>query len=276
MKIKEVIKEAIKYLENEKYTNPIMESRYILARLLDKDLSYIFAHDDLELDKETYNEYLSILNRRKNSEPLQYIFSNTEFMKRNFYVDKNVLIPRNDTEVSVECLINIIKENNLKSMLEIGTGSGIVAISTNLETNIEVTASDISKDALEVAKKNNRDLRANVKLIESNLFNNIRGKFDIIYSNPPYIRRDEIKKLEKNVREYEPMLALDGGIDGLDFYRNIIRGADSHLNKDGYLIFEIGYDQKEELYNLLKDKYEVKCIKDYNGKDRVIIGKRGM
>lgn len=276
MKIRELIKISNEYLKDQKYTNPHLESRNILANLLNKDISYIFAHDDLDVEDEIYKIFLSILNRRKNSEPLQYIFSKTEFMKREFYVDKNVLIPRNDTEISVETLIKLIKENNLKTMLEIGTGSGIVAISTNLETKIEVIATDISRKALKVAKKNNRKLKARVEFLESDIFSNVCGKYDIIYSNPPYIRSNDIEDLERDVKDFEPRIALDGGRDGLFFYRKIIKDADKFLNENGYLVFEIGYDQREDLYKLLENKYEVTHIRDYNNKNRVIIAKRGM
>lgn len=273
MNIKESLEKATILLKGISYTDPYSESKNILSFLLKKDISYLFAHSDQELSPKISKKYFDIVNKRKEGYPLQYIYGYEEFFGREFIVNENVLIPRRDTEVSVENIIKIIRSKNLKSILDIGTGSGIVGITINLETNIKTVACDISKCALEVAKENADKLNADVFFIESDLFNNIHEKFDIIYSNPPYIESDVIDTLQIEVRDHEPILALDGGEDGLYFYRKIISNAPRYLNKNGFLIFEIGYNQGEKVSELMIDKFDVKVIKDLNNLDRVIIGK---
>lgn len=276
MEIRVALKEGLNYLENSKYTNPFFEVRLILSRLLDKDMSYLISHDKEDLNDDILSEYFNILNRRKNGEPLQYIFGETEFYGNTFYIDENVLIPRDDTEISIEVLNKIFKENNIKSFVEIGSGSGIVSVTmANIYRDTKFTAVDISDYAIKNTLKNiKRYNLENIEVLKSNLFENITGKYDIIYSNPPYIRTDEIEKLQVEVKDYEPMNALDGGIDGLYFYRQIIRSAKEFLSDDGYLVFEIGHDQADDLKNLLKD-YSVEVIKDLSNRDRVVIGKKG-
>ena len=212
--------------------------------------------------------------KRINHIPLGYIFGHTEFFGRKFKVNSDVLIPRLDTEVLVEQLIAEIKDKNqFYSVLDIGTGSGAVAITLALETGADVTAVDISENALKVASENASELGADVKFIKSDIFDGVGDrKFDIIASNPPYIETDVIPTLDSEVKDYEPHLALDGGKDGLNFYKKIISGAKRHLNSDGKIFFEIGYNQAEALKSLLqKDFKDIKVIKDYGGNDRVVI-----
>ncbi len=273
MNINESLKKAAILLKEISYTDPYTESKNILSFLLKKDTSYLFAHSDQELSPEILNKYFDIINKRKEGYPLQYIYGYTEFFGRNFIVNRNVLIPRQDTEVSIENIIKVIRIENKKSFLDIGTGSGAVSITINLETNIKTVACDISKDALKVAKENAAKLKADVYFIQSDLFENINDKFDIIYSNPPYIESGVIDTLQAEVKEHEPILALDGGEDGLFFYRKIIENAPTFLNANGFLIFEIGYNQGEEVSRLMKNRFDTKIIKDLNNLDRVIIGK---
>lgn len=276
MEIRVALKEGLKYLENSEYTNPFFEVRLILSRVLNKDMSYLISHDTEELNEDILKKYFNILSRRESGEPLQYIFGETEFYGNSFYIDKNVLIPRDDTEISIEVLNKIFKENNIKSFIEIGSGSGIVSVTmANMYRDVDFTAVDISDYAIKNTLKNIKryDLQ-NIEVLKSNLFENITGKYDIIYSNPPYIRTDEIEKLQVEVKDYEPMNALDGGADGLYFYREIIKSAKEFLSDDGYLVFEIGHDQAKDLEDLLKD-YKVEVIKDLSNRDRVVIGKKG-
>lgn len=198
-------------------------------------------------------------------------------MKLDFYVDENVLIPRSDTEILVEEVINQCSKNEEKQykILDLCTGSGIVGISlAKYIKNCGVVCADISKKALEIAEKNAKSNNVdNVKFVYSNMFSNIKDKFDIIVSNPPYIKRKVIEELEKEVQN-EPYIALDGGIDGLDFYKIIACEAYKYLNEDGKLLLEIGYDQKEEVTNLLKDSEKFGKIyskKDLYGNDRVVV-----
>lgn len=276
MEIKQALQEGLYYLEDAKYTNPFFEVRLILSKLLDKDMSYLIAHDTDILDDNIKDEFFSILEKRKSGVPLQYIFKETEFYGNMFYIDENVLIPRDDTEISVESLIEIFNKDKIKSFLEIGSGSGIVSVTMAMKyKDTSFVAVDISDYAIENTKKNiNRYNLDNIKVLKSNLYENINEKYDIIYSNPPYIRSEEIENLQIEVKDYEPRLALDGGSDGLYFYREIIKGAKNHLNDGGYIVFEIGHDQAEDLKNLLVN-YEVNVIKDLSLKDRVVIAKKG-
>lgn len=273
MKIKEALIKAVPLLEGLEYINPHNECRNILSFLLQKDISYLFAHSDEELSKEISEKFFKIINKRQKGYPLQYILGNTEFFGRSFKINENVLIPRQDTEISVENVLNVIKKNNLKSMLDIGTGSGIVAITVQLETRINTYACDISEAALKIATENANRLYANVNFIKSDLFENINKKFDVIYSNPPYIKSKAIDTLQIEVRDFEPRLALDGGEDGLCFYKKIIKDAPKYLNENGFLIFEIGHDQGEEISNLMENRFDTQVIRDLNNLDRVIIGK---
>lgn len=197
-------------------------------------------------------------------------------MKIDFYVDENVLIPRADTENLVEEVIKICKEKEKCKILELCTGSGAIAISLKKYlSNVDIVATDISNEALKVAKKNEKKILKSecIQFIQSDMFENIKGKFDIIVSNPPYIKTEIVKKYDL---KYEPILALDGGQDGLRFYKTIIENGYRYLNNNGVLALEIGYDQKDDVTNIVNDtkKYkETYCKKDLGGNDRVFIVK---
>lgn len=276
MEIKEALIEGRKYLKDLEYTDPIYETRRILSFLLNKDLSYLVAHDSELLDSTVEERYFEILDKRKNGMPIQYILGEEDFYGRSFKVLKDVLIPRQDTEISVETLLKIIKNNKINNMLEIGCGTGIVSISVDLETKIDVTAVDISKRAIENSIINKEKLGSGIKIMKSDLFSNIKESFDLIYSNPPYIKSDEIEKLQVEVRKHEPRLALDGGEDGLHFYRKIIEKAPEYLNDRGYLVFEIGHDEAKDICALMEDKFDVEVIKDLSKLDRVVVGQLRM
>ena len=272
MKIKEALLKGKIYLKNSNYTYPLYETRKILSELLKKDLSYLISHDDEYLERNIERKYFEILKKREEGVPLQYILGYEAFFGRNFNVLENVLIPRQDTEISVEVILNILKKYKIRNMLEIGTGTGIVGITIDLESEVEVTATDISDYAIKNAKINKDKLDSKVKIIKSDLFDNVCEKYDLIYSNPPYIKTREIDKLQIEVKDHEPRLALDGGEDGLYFYKKIIREAPGYLNKNGFLIFEIGYDETEEIYKLMNYKFDLKVYKDLGNVDRVIVG----
>ena len=276
MEIKEALIEGRKYLRDLEYTDPIYETRRILSFLLNKDLSYLVAHDSELLDSTVEERYFEILDKRKNGMPIQYILGEEYFYGRSFKVLKDVLIPRQDTEISVETLLKIIKNNKINNMLEIGCGTGIVSISVDLETKIDVTAVDISKRAIENSIINKEKLGSGIKIMKSDLFSNIKESFDLIYSNPPYIKSDEIEKLQVEVRKHEPRLALDGGEDGLHFYKKIIEKAPKYLNDRGYLVFEIGHDEAKDICALMEDKFDVEVIKDLSKLDRVVVGQLRM
>lgn len=276
MKIKEALIEGRDYLKDLEYTDPIYETRRILSDLLNKDLSYLVSHDEDLLDSKIENKYFEILEKRQKGIPLQYILGEEDFYGRTFKVIEGVLIPRQDTEISVEKILNIIENNQINNMLEIGCGTGIVSISVDLESSVDATAVDISEKAIENTRINKEKLNSKIKIINSDLFSNINEKFDLIYSNPPYIKSSEIENLQVEVKDYEPRLALDGGEDGLFFYRSIIKSSPEFLNHKGFLVFEIGHDEAEDICNLMRDKFEVEVYKDLNNLDRVVVGQLKM
>ncbi|WP_019124399.1 peptide chain release factor N(5)-glutamine methyltransferase [Peptoniphilus grossensis] len=275
MKIKEALIEGRDFLKNLKYTDPIYETRKILGEILERDLSYLVSHDNEELPASVERKYFDILKKRQEGLPLQYILGREDFYGRTFTVLEGVLIPRQDTEISVEVILKILKNNNIKNLLEIGCGSGIVSVTLDLETRgqVDITAVDISPQAIKNTNVNKNNLKSNIKILESNLFEEINEKFDLIYSNPPYIKSHEIENLQVEVREHEPRLALDGGSDGLYFYRKIIKDAPNFLNSHGYLVFEIGYDEAEDISSIMRENFDLEIYKDLNNLDRVVVGR---
>lgn len=228
-----------------------------------------------EISSENENLIMEAVQKRLKHIPIAYIFGKTNFYGYDLKVNENVLIPRLDTEVLVEKVVDDIKSQNKKvSVLDIGTGSGAIIISVKKETGANCFAVDVSKNALVIAKENAKDNNAEIEFVESNLFDNIKNlKVDYIVSNPPYIETEVVKGLEPEVVSNEPILALDGGEDGLDFYRKIVKDSKNHLNKNGRLYFEIGYNQGESVSSLMKDDFEeIEVIKDYGGNDRVVKG----
>ena len=276
MEIKDLIHLGRENLKDIEYADPNYEVSEIIYKLTEKDLTYIHTHLNESVDECTVLKFKDILDRRKKGEPLQYILNSAYFYGREYFVDRGVLIPRKDSEIPCEKIINLIKQNELKDFLEIGVGSGCFSLTVNLETGINVKGVDISDDALKVAEINNERLNGNCKLFKSDLFSNVDEKFDIIYSNPPYIKSDVIDTLQREVRDFEPRLALDGGDDGLKFYRDIAKAAPLYLKEGGYLAFEIGYDQRADIENILRENnfINIESFKDYGNKDRVIVGVR--
>lgn len=275
MNIEQILKEAIERLKKSNIEEPITKARRILAHILKVGKEYLITHEKQILSKEQEKEYLSKILKVEQGMPIQYIIGKQEFMGIDFIVNENVLIPQPDTEILVEKTIEIAKTIEKPIILDMCTGSGAIAISIKKNVNeAQVIATDISKEALEVAKQN--DKKCEITFIQSDLFENINNEFDIIVSNPPYVKKEEIKKLSKEVQN-EPMLALDGGDDGLYFYRKIIGQAYKYLKTNGYLCLEIGEDQKKEVCNLIIEngKYAIPiAYKDLENNDRVIITKK--
>lgn len=275
MTIKQTLSKGTIMLKSSNIESPKLKARLLLQYILKKPRQYLIVYDNQEVDKKAQWEYFVNIEKLTKGVPLQHITHTQEFMKMDFYVDENVLIPRPDTEILVEEVIKIAQKIDSPKILDLCTGSGAIAISLKKYIpNAQVFAVDISKKALEIAKKNANRLEANVKFIESNLFDKVKKeKFDIIVSNPPYIKKSDINYLSQEVQK-EPQLALDGGYDGLDFYRKISYQAIDYLKFGSYLCFEIGFDQKEEVMEII-DKVEhykgTYCKKDLCGNDRVII-----
>ena len=277
MTIKEALTKGMIILKNNNIETPKLKARLLLQFILKKDRQYLIIYDNKEIDKKEQWEYFVNIEKLVNGMPLQHITHTQEFMKMDFFVNENVLIPRPDTEILVEEVIKIAKTIDNPQILDLCTGSGAIGISIakNIQS-AEVSAIDISEKALEVAKKNAHNLQAKVKFKKSNLFNNIgKTKFDIIVSNPPYIKKEDIKLLSNDVQK-EPQIALDGGYDGLDFYRKIANKAIDYMKFESYLCLEIGFDQKEEVIEILKNTQyytDIYCKKDLCGNDRIIIAK---
>lgn len=243
---------------------------YLLRYKFNIKLSDIALDEDININFDILDE---CIKRALNSEPLQYIVGYQDFMGLNLYVDKRVLIPRPETEQ----LVDIIGRYNIseKKVLDMCCGSGAIGIALQKLYNCNISFADISEDALDVTHINIKLNDINYdNIFSTNLFSNVIGKFDIIVSNPPYIDTKEVLKLDKNVREYEPHMALDGGIGGLEIIYKLINDAPNYLNDSGMLFLEIGYDQGKAIEELLKKDFTDICvIKDYNNFDRIVVAK---
>ncbi|WP_027307915.1 peptide chain release factor N(5)-glutamine methyltransferase [Caloramator sp. ALD01] len=278
------ILEAIRYgIQNISSDTPQLDAEVLLSSLLKKDRLYLIIHRDDILDNEVLERYKEYVERRKKGEPVAYIINKKEFYGYEFYVEKGVLIPRPDTEILVEEVIKRSGEYEKPVIADVGCGSG--AISVTLAKEIKgsrVFALDLMDIPIKVTKINAKRLGVEdrVQVIRSDIFENLNkeleGRVDIIVSNPPYIRDEVIPTLMTDVKDYEPYEALSGGEDGLIFYRRIAKEALKYLKRDGLIAFEIGFDQREELFNILsKDYKDIECIKDLAGLDRVILARRG-
>lgn len=279
MTIKETLRKGMIQLKTGNVTEPNLKARLIMQYILNKPRQYLIIYDNQVLTLRQEVNYFKAIKRLINGEPIQHITHQQEFMKLNFFVNEDVLIPRPDTEILVEEVIKIARKINAKKILDMCTGSGAIAVSlAKYLDNIEITAVDISGKSLNVAKTNakNNEVENKITFIESNLFENIvNEKYDIIVSNPPYIRKDVIKTLTKEVQK-EPKIALDGGYDGLDFYRKITHQSEEYLKFNGCLCFEIGYDQKQDVIKIINDERKFTGIyskKDLCDNDRIIVTK---
>lgn len=276
MVIKELLKIGRDTIKDTEYTNGLNESRQILSFLLKVDNSYLYAYSDEEVSEKIAEEFIEMAQKRSEGYPLQYLLGSVEFMGLEYQTSENVLIPRTDTEFLVERIISENKSEIDLDILEIGVGSGIISLTLGNEfKDSKVTGVDISDYALKLANENKENLKIyNVSFIKSNLYENVVDKYDIIVSNPPYIPSDDIDGLQVEVAVHEPRIALDGGKDGLDFYREIIVNSTSYLKEKGKLYFEIGYNQGEDIKKLLIDNgfREVEIIIDFAGNDRVVRG----
>ncbi|MDI3500679.1 MAG: release factor glutamine methyltransferase [Thermoanaerobacter sp.] len=276
LKIYEAINLGAKELQNI-CENPKLEAELLLAYCLGMDRINLIIKREDEVEEGELAKFLGLLNMRKSHIPYQHIVKKQHFMGLEFFVDENVLIPRPETEILVEEVLKRLKKGN--TLIDIGTGSGAIAVSVvKYFPDCFVYAVDISRKALEVAKYNAKkhNVLDKIVFIESDVFSQVPKniKFDFIVSNPPYIKRGELETLQEEVKK-EPIIALDGGEDGLFFYKKIIEGAPFYLNPEGAICFEMGYDQKEEVTDLLtKGGFKnIEVIKDLSGIDRVVIAR---
>ncbi|NMA87502.1 MAG: peptide chain release factor N(5)-glutamine methyltransferase [Tissierellia bacterium] len=281
MEINQLLKTGVNMIKDREYGNPVLEATMVLEKLLNVDRIYVYTHGKAKVDKDIEDKFLEIMELRATGYPIQYILKEKEFMGLNFYIEEGVLIPRPDTEILVEYILNYIDvnyENREIKLLDIGFGSGAIGLSiAYYKRQIQVLGVDNSDIAMKVASINRDKLNLeNVKLYSGDLFSKISDgeKFHIIASNPPYIPSGEIENLQREVKDFEPVEALDGGDDGLDYYREIIPNAKKYLERDGLLIFEIGWDQGQRVKEIfLKEGFKnVEILKDLQGLDRVVCG----
>ena len=257
------------------------EMYVFLEEIFKKDISYFYAHQDEEVEEYKSKLLLECAKRRMKKEPIEYILKKACFYGNEFYVDSNVLIPRNDTEILVEHAVNIGQMIKTPSILDLACGSGCIGISIAKKLGkSKVILSDISDKCIDIARKNIviNEVKSNCFAVQSDLFTKIEGKFDLIVSNPPYIPLHEYLALDKQVSDYEPKLALLAGEDGTEFYELISINAKKHLNNGGYIMYEVGYNQALQVIKILKKQgyNDIQIHKDLQNKDRIVMARIGM
>lgn len=258
--------------------NPGLETSLLISKVFGIDKIDIYAHPETEIDLESLRQFEEIIERRIGREPIGYILGETEFYSRRFFVGSEVLIPRPETEKLVEEALNIIRDISSPRVIDVGTGSGCIAITIGSErSDSMIIASDISFDAILVAKENARRLDVhNISFVHSDFLNFLKERsFDIVVSNPPYVSETELCGLEPDIRDFEPIVALRGGEDGLDSIRRVASGAISVLKSGGWCIMEIGGDQNKETTEILRafGYRDISFSEDLSGIKRVIKGR---
>ena len=276
MNIENILNEGINILQKNKIANPQLDSEILLSNSIKRDKKHIILNPKEILNSEQLRKFKSLIERRKKGEPIAYLINKKEFWKDEFFVNKDVLIPRPDSELIIEQVLKIYSKDVQLQVLDIGTGSGCILLSILKErSNFYGTGIDISKKSINVSKFNAKQLNLTnrVKFFHSSVDNFNNGKYDMIVSNPPYIEQLSLKYLEKDVVNFEPKLALSGGFDGFSKIRKVINKASILIKKNGKFILEIGFNQKNKVIKILKEEgfYVNKAIKDYGNNDRCII-----
>lgn len=276
--IAKLLKYGYETLKKSKIDSYALDTELLLGKVIGKDRLFILLNGNYEVDNSAAEEYFKLIDLRRERMPVKYIFGKCEFMGLDFYIKEGVLIPRPDTEILVEQAIKEIKKNNFEKICDVCCGSGIIGISIGkFIDDTKIVCTDISDIAIDVTKINidmfNLGEKVSAKkgdLLKGFIEDN--SKFDLVVSNPPYIRMKIIPELMRDVRDYEPYIALCGGEDGLDFYRKITEQSKKVLNDSGMLIYEIGYDQRSAVCDILKENgfRNINCIKDLAGEDRVV------
>lgn len=279
MKYRDAFQWGTKILSENNIPEAALDSRLLLEFVCSTNRNDLYAHGDMEIEPEKEEAYRNCISRRSERIPLQHITGSQEFMGIEFKVTGDVLVPRQDTEILVEEALRYLMDG--ESVLDMCTGSGCILLSVMKYKNaIKGFGVDVSEKALEVARYNYEklqpELNGEAQFLESDLFEKVEGDYDMILSNPPYIKTKVIDTLETEVRNHDPMLALDGGEDGLEFYRRIVSAAPLHLRDEGMLLVEIGHDQREDVEKLFWDNgfNDIYTVKDLAGLDRVVVGRK--
>ena len=276
MIISEAIKNGSKALSYKSIPNAYLDSEILMAKAINKDRKYILLNSNKKISKENLSFFSKLINERLKRKPIAQLTNQKFFWSSEFYINNHTLIPRPDTELIVENILKLTKHKKKLSILDIGVGSGCILLSVLKEKkDFYGTGIDVSKNCLNISRINANRLNvvSRLKLFKSNVDKFNLGKYDLIVSNPPYIKKSEIKYLDKDVASFEPKLALDGGLDGLSEIRKVIKKSSELIKKSGKLILEIGFDQKNKVINLLKKEgYYINSVeKDLAKNDRCII-----
>jgi len=276
MNIENILDKASKQLNSLNINNANLDCEVLLSNTISKDREYLILNLKQNLDKKYIDFFYNLIERRKKGEPVAYLINKKEFWKETFYVNKDVLIPRPDTEHLIEEVIKYTDEDSKLHILDIGTGSGCILLSILRERKkFNGTGIDISKKSINISRYNAKKLKLNnrTKFYVSDVDNFLIGKYDIVISNPPYIENLSLKYLDRDVINFEPKLALDGGKDGFSEIIKVINKSSALIKKNGIFILEIGYNQKNKAIQMLKNKgfYIKKVLKDYSKNDRCII-----
>ena len=279
MNIENILDKASKQLNSLNINNANLDCEVLLSNTISKDREYLILNLKQNLDKKYIDFFYNLIERRKKGEPVAYLINKKEFWKETFYVNKDVLIPRPDTEHLIEEVIKYTYEDSKLHILDIGTGSGCILLSILRERKkFNGTGIDISKKSINISRYNAKKLKLNnrTKFYISDVDNFLIGKYDIVISNPPYIENLSLKYLDRDVINFEPKLALDGGKDGFSEIIKVINKSSALIKKNGIFILEIGYNQKNKAIQMLKNKgfYIKKVLKDYSKNDRCIISSK--
>jgi len=276
MNILEAINEATEKLKKNYISTAKLDSEILLSKVIRKERKYIILNSHKKLKKEYFVKFNKLVAKRSLGKPIAHLTGKKDFWKYEFYVSEATLIPRPDTEILIDYIVKNTKQKSKLKVLDIGTGSGCILLSILKEKkDFYGTGIDISKKCIEISKINASKLNisSRVKFFKSNVDNFFYGKYDLIISNPPYIKKLDLKYLERDVIDFEPKLALDGGFDGISEIRKVINRSSKLIKKNGKLILEIGFDHKYKVKKLLKDKgfYINKVLRDYANNDRCIV-----
>ena len=276
MDIQSAIIKGTKILKDKSILTASLDTEILIAKAINKDRKYVILNLKKKINKKNFINFKRLIFKRSFRKPIAHLINKKFFWKSEFYVTEDTLIPRPDTEIIVECVLNLTKLRKKLSILDIGVGSGCILLSILKERkNYYGTGIDVSKECLNISKINAKNLNINsrLKLFKTNVDKFKNGKYDLIVSNPPYINKHKIKYLERDVANFEPKIALNGGIDGLSETKKVINKSSELIKKNGKLVLEIGFDQKNRVINLLKKKgfYINSIKKDLANNDRCIV-----